>query len=200
MDNLTQTNRLFVFDSPLGQSLLCTHLAGEESVSGLFAFRLELASEEFGISWDRLVGKNVTVGIRHLDGVSFRYFNGYISRFLPLRHEGRLAYYSADLVPWLWFLTLTQDCLIYQNKTVPEVLAATFEKYGFTDYQFKLTDTGDRHKSWEYCCQYRETGFEFVSRLMEIEGIYYYFAHQQGKHTLIMVDCLTAHTPCPYQS
>jgi type VI secretion system secreted protein VgrG len=197
---LTQTNRLFIFDSPLGQTLLCNKFSGEECVSGLFKFQLELASEEFGISWDQLVGKNVTVGIRHLDGISFRYFNGYISKFAPLRHAGRLAYYTAEMVPWLWFLTLTQDCLIYQHKTVPDVLTTTFNKYGYQDYQLKLTDSGDRHKPWEYCCQYRETGFEFVSRLMEIEGIYYYFMHEMGKHTLIMVDGLTAHTPCPYQS
>src|ERR1019366_9680298 len=95
MDNLAQTNRLFTFDSPLGELLLCNRFSGEESVSGLFKFALELASEEFEISWDQMVGKNVTVGIRHLDGVSFRYFNGYISRFIPMRHQGRLAYYSA---------------------------------------------------------------------------------------------------------
>jgi type VI secretion system secreted protein VgrG len=200
MDNLTQADRLFIFDSPLGQTLLCSHFSGEETVSGLFTFKLELAAEEFGIGWDQIVGKNVTVGIRHLDGVSFRYFNGYISRFIPMRHEGRLAYYSAEMVPWLWFLTLTQDCLIYQNKTIPDILTATFDKYGYKDYQLKLTDAGDRHKPWEYCCQYRETAFEFVSRLMETEGIYYYFTHDLGKHTLVMVDGLTAHTPCPYQS
>jgi type VI secretion system secreted protein VgrG len=197
---LTQTNRLFSFDSPLSQTLLVNRFSGEEKVSGLFKFKLELASEEFGISWDQVVGKNVTVGIRHLDGVSFRYFNGFISKFAPMRHAGRLAYYAAEMVPWLWFLTQTQDCLIYQHKTVPDVLKATFDKYGYNDYQLKLTDSGDRHKPWEYCCQYRETGFEFVSRLMEIEGIYYYFTHEMGKHTLIMVDGLTAHTPCPYQS
>jgi type VI secretion system secreted protein VgrG len=197
---LLQNNRLFTFDSPLGQSLLCNRFTGEEGVSQLFKFKLELASEDFGISWDQIVGKNVTVGIRHLDGVSFRYFNGFISRFVPTRHEGRLAYYSADMVPWLWFLTLTQDCLIYQNQTVPDILKATFDKYGYKDYQLKLTDSNDRHKPWEYCCQYRETGFEFVSRLMETEGIYYYFTHAPGKHTLTMVDGLTAHVPCPYQS
>jgi type VI secretion system secreted protein VgrG len=200
MPMLSQNNRLFTFDSPMGKSLLCNRFSGEECVSGLFKFKLELASEDFEISWEQMVGKNVTLGLRHLDGQSFRYFNGQISKFAPMRHEGRLAYYAAEMVPWLWFLTLTQDCLIFQNKTVPEILKATFDKYGYADYQFKLTDQNDRHQPWEYCCQYRETGFEFVSRLMEIEGIYYYFTHEPGKHKLTMVDALTAHVPCPYQS
>jgi type VI secretion system secreted protein VgrG len=197
---LLQKNRLFTFDSPLGQSLLCNRFSGEELVSGLFKFDLELASEDFEITWERMVGRNVTVGIRHFDGVNFRYFNGYISKFAPIRHGGRLAYYHAEMVPWPWFLTLTQDCRIYQNQTVPDIIKATYDRFGFKDYQFKLTDQQDRHKPWEYCCQYRETAFEFVSRLMETEGIYYYFTHDQGKHKLIMVDALTAHVPCPFQS
>jgi type VI secretion system secreted protein VgrG len=199
-DALSQAKRLFSFDSPLGETLLCNHFSGEERISDPFKFHLELASEDFDISWDQVVGRNATVGIRHYDGVNFRYFNGFISRFAPDRNKGRLAYYKAELSPWLWFLSLTQDCLIYQNLTVPQVIQATFDKYGFQDYQFKLNDASDRHKPWEYCCQYRETALEFVSRLMETEGIYYYFTHEQGKHKLIMVDDLTAHVPCPYQS
>ena len=198
MGDISQHQRLFSFDSPLGpDKLLVNSFGGTEQLSELYHFNLELASEDFGIDWDQIVDRNVTVGVRQRDGTSMRYFNGFINRFEPVRHEGRLAYYSAEMVPWLWYLTLTTDCLIYQEKTVVQVIEATFQKYGFRDYEIK--SLGDRHAKWINCCQYSETAFEFVSRLMEAEGIYYYFKHEKGKHTLMLVDHLSAHLPCPYQ-
>ena len=199
MGDISQHQRLFSFDSPLGpDKLLVNSFAGAEQLSELYLFEMELASEDFGIDWDQIVDRNVTVGVRQRDGTTFRYFNGYINRFEPTRHDGRLAYYSATMVPWLWYLTLTTDSVIYQEKTVVQVIEETFRKYGFRDYDIK--SLGDRHAKWANCCQYQETAFDFVSRLMEIEGIYYYFKHERGKHTLTMVDHLSAHLPCPYQS
>ena len=199
MGDISQHQRLFSFDSSLGpDKLMISSFGGTEQLSELYHFDLELVSEDFGIDWDQIVDRNVTVGIRNRDATTFRYFNGLINRFEPKRHEGRLAYYAAEMVPWFWYLTLTTDCLIYQEKTVPQVIEATFQKYGFRDYDMK--SLGDRHAKWMYCCQYQETAFEFVSRLMEVEGIYYYFKHEPGKHTLMMVDHLSAHLPCPQQS
>ena len=196
---MKQKNRLFHFDSPLGEDkLLVNSFRGSEELDELFRFDLELVSEDPSIQWKQIVGRNVTVGIRQRDGTSFRYFNGHISRFAPIRHEGRLAYYSAELVPWLWFLTLTRDCVIYQEKTVPEVIDLTFRRYGFRQDAYQMNLRG-KHETWEYCCQYRESSFAFVSRLMEAEGIYYYFAQENGKHTLVMVDDRSAHLPLPSQ-
>ncbi len=198
-DQVTQHQRLFSFDSPLGaDKLLVNSFSGTEQLSELYQFELELVSEDFSIDWDQIVDRNVTVGIRQDDGATFRYFNGYINHFEPIHHDGRLAYYAARMVPWLWYLTQTTDSLIYQEKTVVDVIKATFQKYGFRDFDVK--SLGDRHAKWINCCQYQETAFEFVSRLMEIEGIYYYFKHEQGKHTLMLVDHLSAHLPCPYQA
>jgi type VI secretion system secreted protein VgrG len=199
-DLLSQNKRVFSFDSPLGETLLLSRFSGTEKMSDLFLFKLELASEDFTISSGQMVGQNVTAGIRCADGVSFRYWNGYISKFAPIRHEGRLAYYAAEMVPWLWFLTHTRDCRYYQNKTVPDIISETFQRYGYQDWQFNLTDQHDRHTPWEYCSQYRESAFHFVSRLMEIEGMYYYFQQQQGKHTLVMLDDRTGSTRLPLQS
>jgi type VI secretion system secreted protein VgrG len=196
---ITQHDRLFSFDSPLGpDKLLVNSFEGTEQLSEIYHFELELVSEDFGIDWDQIIDRNVTVGIRQRDKTVFRYFNGYINRFVPLRHEGRLAYYSAEMVPWLWYLTQTTDSLIYQEKTIVEVIEAIFQRYNFRDYDVK--SLGGRHKPWINCCQYQETAFDFVSRLMEVEGVYYYFKHQVGKHTMMMVDHLSAHLPCPYQS
>lgn len=197
---LSQKHRLLSFDSPLGEKLLVTEFSGTEAISQMFHFNLKLASEDFGIHWNQIVGKNVTVGIRHLDGVTFRYWNGIVSKFAPIRHPGRLAYYKAEMVPWLWFLTNTKDCLYFQDETVPDIIAETFDKYGLNDWEFNLTDQNDRHTPWEYCCQYRESAFHFVSRLMEIEGIYYYFRHEKGKHTLVMLDDKTGHVDLPFQA
>jgi type VI secretion system secreted protein VgrG len=78
--------------------------------------------------------------------------------------------------------------------TVPDIIEDVFKYYGFNDYKLKLTAT---YPKWEYCVQYRETDFNFVSRLMEQEGIYYYFEHEDGKHTLVLADSISAHNPFP---
>ena len=197
MSEISQNNRLFSFESPLGDKLLCNSFSGSEHLSDIFHFDLELVSEDFNINWQDLLNRNVTVGIRLKDD-SFRYFNGYIVRFEPTKHEGRLGYYKAEMVPWLWFLTQSQNSTIYQKKTVVDVMKATFDKFGFSG-QYDVKSLGDRHAKWINCCQYRESAFDFISRIAEIEGIYYYFKHERGKHTLMLVDHLSAHLPNPFQ-
>lgn len=99
---VSQYKRLFSFDSPLGpDKLLVNKFRGTEAISKLFHFELELASEDPAIDWYSIINRNVTVGIRQRDGTSFRYFNGHISKFAPMRHEGRLYYYKAEMVPAL---------------------------------------------------------------------------------------------------
>ncbi len=194
---LSPNQRLFSFDSPLGPDLLMNAFKGTEQISALFEFDLELVSENPSLDWDQIVDKNVTVGLRQHDGTTFRYFNGYINHFEPLKSDGRLNYYQAKMVPWLWYLTQTSDNLIYQEKTIVQVIEATFQKYGFRDYDVK--SLGDRHARWINCCQYGETAFSFVSRLMEAEGVYYYFKQENGKHTMMLVDHLSSHLPQPFQ-
>ncbi len=196
---VSQHGRLFYFNCPLGLDVLILNkFSGTEEISHLFQFELELASEDGTIQTEDLLGKNVTCGVRHRDGVTFRYFNGQVSKFLPTRQEGRLYYYAAEVVPWVWFLSLSNECQIYQDKTVPQVIDATFAKFGFHGYDTSGI-TGE-HKPWENCCQYMESSWDFVARLMEMEGIYYYFTHEDGKHTLMLVDNMAALLPCPYQS
>ena len=89
MGDLSQTNRLFSFDSPLGPNkLLVNSFGGTEQLSELYTFELELISEDFSLDWDQIIDRNVTVGIRFREGTSFRYFNGYINKFEPVRHQG----------------------------------------------------------------------------------------------------------------
>jgi type VI secretion system secreted protein VgrG len=181
----TQEGKLISVSTPLGEdTLLLQGISGVEGISRLFSFHLELLSENDSISFTDIVGQNVTISVELADG-SERYFNGYVSRFVQSGQDDRFTHYHAEVVPWLWFLTRNADCRIFQNMTVPDIIAQVFQDLGFQDFRNSLQGSYDPR---EYCVQYRETHFNFVSRLMEQYGISYYFEHTDGKHTLVMVD------------
>ncbi len=193
----TQTDRIISISTPLGNdALLLRAFTGYEAISQLFRFDLDLLSEKPSISFDSIVGKPVTLNAVLADG-SERYWSGYVSRFAQGANDGRFTSYRAEMVPWLWFLTRTADCRIFQNKKAPDIIQTIFQDLGFTDFSVRL------HGSFverDYCVQYRETDFNFVSRLMEEEGIYYFFEHANGKHTLVLANDPGEHKPCPHQS
>ena len=181
-------------NSPLGKGeLQIAAMQGSEQLGRLFQYELDLYSSNPEINIDKILGKNVTVKLVLTDGET-RYFNGFVSRFSQASQaeEGTYHSYEATLHPWLWFLTRTADCRIYQQKKVPDIVKQIFGDNGFSDVEDKLSGT---YREWEYCVQYRETDFNFVSRLMEQEGIYYYFEHKDGKHTLVLCDSYSAHKP-----
>ncbi|MCW5980953.1 MAG: type VI secretion system tip protein VgrG [Bryobacteraceae bacterium] len=196
---LRQTDRLFYLETPLGPDKLLVRSATiVESISDAFRVRMVLVSDDFNIPFDRILKKNVTLSIRQSDNQTLRCFNGHISKFKQTPPPGRLAQYEAEMVPWLWFLDLSADCLVYyQGKTVPQIVEDTFQRYGLTDYDLRLQRP---HAPWDYCCQYRESAFSFVNRLMEIEGIFYYFRQEMGRHTLVATDSNASLQPCPYQA
>ena len=194
-DTFTQENRLISIETPLGpDALLLRSFVGAEGISRLFHFHLDLMSEDPNIDFDRIIGQNVNVSVRLADPSSHRYFNGHVSKFVQLPGEGRLARYQADMVPWLWFLTRSSDCRIFQNKSVPDIVQEVFQDFGFTDFENQLQGN---YQPWEYCVQYRETAFNFVTRLLEQEGIFFFFRHENGKHVLVLADAPSAHRPCP---
>jgi type VI secretion system secreted protein VgrG len=193
----TQDNRRIGVATPLGKDvLLLSSFQGEEGISRLFRFDLELLSENESIDFDAMVGKNVTVSITLADG-SDRYINGQVSRFSQGARDQNFSSYHAEVVPWLWFLTRTADCRIFQNKKTPEIIQKIFTDFGFKDYSLRLYGSFVER---EYCVQYRETAFNFVSRLMEEEGIFYFFEHENGKHILVLANSPTEHKPCPHQA
>ena len=179
--------------SPLGENeLLIVAMSGSEQLGRMFEYELDLYSLNESINIDDILGQNITVYLELPDG-SMRHFNGFVSRFSQIgRSEGGYATYEAVLRPWLWFLTRTNDCRIFQEKAVPDIIKEIFGEHGFSDYEEKLNET---YRTREYCVQYRESDFNFVSRLMEEEGIYYYFKHEDGKHTLIISDSYSSHEP-----
>ena len=193
---IAQQHRRIAISTPLGKDvLLLRGFTGSEAISQLFHFDLDLLSENDSIKFQDVVGKNVTLRIYDADGAE-RHWNGFISRFSQGAQDRRLTAYRAQMVPWLWFLTRTADCRIFQNQKAPDIIQKIFKDLGFSDFKLRLY--GD-FVTRDYCVQYRETDFNFVSRLMEEEGICYYFEQQDGKHTLILANDPAAHEPCPNQ-
>src|SRR5664279_4354417 len=192
----TQENRLIAIDTPLGKDvLLLQGFSGHEGISRLFSFHLDLLSLKDSISFRDIVGQNVTIEIR-LANNGLRYLNGFVSRFAQSGSEERFTHYQMEVVPWLWFLTRNADCRIFQNQSIPYIIQEVFKDRGFQDFKPSLTGT---YEPREYCVQYRETDFNFVSRLMEQYGIFYFFQHENGKHTLVLADSPGAYQPCPGQ-
>ncbi|HZS44233.1 MAG TPA: type VI secretion system tip protein TssI/VgrG [Blastocatellia bacterium] len=190
----TQANLQLSVSTPLGQDkLLLRAFNGEERISESFFFNLEMLSEDNALDFSAIVGKSITVTMA-LSGGTDRYLNGVVTRFVQAGSHGRFTTYFADLRPWFWLLTLTADSKIFQNQTTPQIIEKVFTDLGFTDYRNALTAT---YQAREYCVQYQETAFAFVSRLMEDEGIHYFFEHSDGKHTLVFADDSDAHQNCP---
>ena len=190
----TQDGRLIAIHTPLGKDkLLLQKVEGVEGVSRLFHFLLDLRSEDDKIDPAAIIGQPVTVTLTLADG-SQRYVNGCVSRFAQGRRDLQLAHYRAEIVPWLWFLTRRADCRIFQKKTVPQIIEEVFSFLGFKDFQ---NNVEDGEPELEYCVQYRETDFNFVSRLMEERGIFYFFKHEEKKHTLVLANSPSAIKECP---
>jgi type VI secretion system secreted protein VgrG len=196
-DQYSQEHRLLQIDTPLGKDvLLLQELTGQEGISRLFNYTLDLlAHENDSISFEDVVGKKVSITIQRPDG-STRYINGYVSRFTQGDTDDRyFTHYRAEVVPWLWFLTLQSDCRIFQNLAPPDVITQVLNLFSVKDFRNNLKGS---YPKLEYCVQYRETSFNFVSRLMEQYGIFYYFDHStQGKHTMVLSDQSSALPECP---
>jgi|KBSMisStandDraft_5_1062788.scaffolds.fasta_scaffold01215_2 type VI secretion system secreted protein VgrG len=180
--------------SPLPPAdLLFESMTATGGLSQLGEIRLNLVSPKSDIKPEALLGKPVTITVQ-LREDSKRHFNGFVTRFATGAHKGRWFGYQAVVHPWMWFLTRTADCRIFQNKSVPDIVKDVFHDSGFSNFEFKLFRS---YRQWVYCVQYRETDFNFVARLLEHEGIYWYFVHEDGKHKLVLVDSHSAHDAAP---
>ncbi|MBY8609609.1 type VI secretion system Vgr family protein [Burkholderia arboris] len=186
-------NRVFTLDSPHGDDLKFHTLDGSDELGRLFEFRIEALADSHSLSLKDMLGKPVTVRIEQQDQ-STRYLNGIVAR-ASLGGRRAERYYGYELIvrPWLWLATRRSDCRIFQNKTVPEIVQEVLSTYGFP-IENHLAET---YTPREYCVQYNETDAAFVSRLMEFEGIYYWFRHAEDTHTLMLSDAMSSHTALP---
>ncbi len=186
----SQSSRLVQVYSPLADDvLLLKDMGGVEELGRLYAYDLQLTSQDPDIDLNLLLGKPMSLGLQ-LDDGNLRYFHGVVARCSQVNGRGQFASYQVTLRPWLWLLTRTSDCRIFQHMTVPQIVKQVFRDLGFSDFEDLLTQS---YREWEYCVQYRENSFDFVSRLLEKEGIYYYFRHEKDRHVLVLADAYGAH-------
>lgn len=193
-----QNNRYVSVTTPLGSDiLLFSRMSGYEEISRLFKYEIDLLVDNksqgsiitAGFPIDKVLGQAMTVALSLPSGGT-RYYHGLVTQF---RHHGALDdhfLYRAVLRPWLWFLTRTSNCRIFQELSVPDIIKKVFMENGFSDFKIELTHT---YKPRNYCVQYRESDFNFISRLMECEGIFYFFKHEKNKHTLVIADSVSAY-------
>ncbi len=197
----TQDKRLLAIYTPLGKDfLLLNRITAHEGLSELFSFEVELLHEEDQSGFTptivdpkSIIGKAVTVQIDQRDG-TVREWTGIVNRFSQGSRDVRFSYYYATIVPHVWILTQKSQSRIFQNTSVPDILKQIFAGFNVAWQIQGLTDPRN------YCVQYRESDFDFACRLMEEEGIYYYFEHLDGRHKMVVANTPQSHPDCPSKS
>ncbi len=178
------SGRQIIAELPSGfDDLMFAQMDGTDRISSPFSFELRVVGEDLEKDPNDILGKPVGVTVQG-DDVQ-RYFHGYASNFGLLNIDDGLAQYQITLRPWLWFLSNQRDCRIFQKMSVVEIIEEVFGTYPDADYELRLLATYDPR---EYCVQYDESDLDFVQRLMEHEGIFYFFEYEQGVHRLVLTD------------
>jgi type VI secretion system secreted protein VgrG len=190
---LVQEKRIAILTTPLGEDVLVlSRFDGHEGLGELFEYRIEALSDQEDVDFDQVLGQACSVKFATYGNT--RYFNGILVEAQWLGASG--VYYAHRLIlrPWFWLLTRTTDCRIFENMSVLDIIKKVFSDRGFSDFSDKTTNG---YPQIEYCVQYRETDFNFICRMMEKYGIYYYFEHSDSKHMLVMCDSKSSHSPVP---
>lgn len=185
-----QTYRMLAIETALGpDAAVLTELDGEEAVSRPFLFRIRFATEKPADEVQKLLGNQVTLWFGNPQGegaLGRRPLNGRIRRLTRgVSARQGAAEWQAEVVPDVWFLSRTSDCRIFQEKSIPDIITEVLQLHGVSNFSMKVTGT---HTPLEYCVQYRESALDFISRLMEQAGIFYWHEHKAGVHTLVMAD------------
>ena len=187
----TQDNRPIRVTTGLGKdALLLERFTGDEHVSSPFRFTLDMLSENGSIDPAALLRKPISVSVV-IPGGKERHFHGIVSRFSAGGRRAGLASYRAEMVPQMWFLSLWNDCRIFQNESVPDIISKVLKG---VDFKLKLMGS---YAKRVYCVQYRESNLAFISRLMEEEGIFYFHEHTDSSHTLVLTEHPSQIPPCP---
>src|SRR5207302_2794143 len=194
MPTYTQDNRPLSVKPPLGNDvLLLVGITSHEAISQLFTFRLDLLAEDASkVKFEKLLGQKITVVLK-LPNEKERYFNGICNRISQGgRSEGEVfTSYHLEIVPQFWFLTRRSQSRIFQHVSVPDILKKVLNGL---DVTFEIQGTFHPR---DYCVQYRETDFNFASRLMEEEGIYYFFKHNSNGHQMLVANTPQSHPDLP---
>ena len=191
----SQENAYLDVTTPLGDdALILRAVRGREALSDLFVFELDMVSEDGELDFTAIVGQTVTVAIHHADGSTTRYIDGLVTEFSQGGYDARFWTYRAVIRPKLWLGTRKTDCRIFQDMSVTDIAEQLLGEVGVTDYAL---ETSSAYETRDYCVQYNESVYDFLSRLMEDEGIFFFHRHEDGKHTLVMADDADVHEGCP---
>jgi type VI secretion system secreted protein VgrG len=191
MGERTQAHRQFGLSNLNGEEMfLVRHVDIVEELGRPFHIEVDVLTENTSIAVKDVIGQNLTLRIDLPQYDAPRYVNAFLTRIVQLVPDKLLPRYRLTLSPWIWFLTRTSDCRIFQQMTVPAIIQKVCKDRGFDFVSLALSGT---YPTRDYCVQYRETDFNFISRLMEEEGIYYYFEHENGKHMLVLADSRSSH-------
>jgi type VI secretion system secreted protein VgrG len=200
----TQKNKAMAVKTPLGEdALLLTGFIGQEALSQPFTYELKvLAPADQDVPFEKLLGQSITVEME-LPGSRWprekkRFFNGICNSITEGGKDNFFTEYSLRLVPRLWLLTKKAGSRIFQHLSIPDILAKVLS-WSTPDAPVDTSGLAGLDAKRDYCVQYRETDFNFVSRLMEEEGIYYYFVHEDGKHTMVLANTPNGHNELPFQ-
>jgi type VI secretion system secreted protein VgrG len=187
--------RIVTARTPLGPDrLMFRSMHGSEGLSRLFEFEVDLLSPSASIDSQAVLGKPLALRIETAGAP--RFLHGQVTRFQMIGREdgaARHTVYRATVRPWLWYLTRASNNRIFQDKSVVEILEEVLGAYGFA-FEKRLRGS---YRSWDFCAQYEETDYAFVCRLMELEGIYFHFRHDESQHTLVLVDDIASHDEIP---
>ncbi len=192
--SFSQENRWAQITTGAGKDVFrLREMWGTERLSELFHFDLELESDSADVDFSKVVGEPCTVKVTFPEKKT-RVFHGLVTRLRVGATDPGVTRYRAELRPWLWMLTRISDCCVFQEMSVPDIVQKIFKDAGYNDFKLSLKSS---YTAREYCVQYRETAFDFVSRLLEEEGIHYFFEHTDGKHTMVLADDASAWSACP---
>jgi type VI secretion system secreted protein VgrG len=187
---LSQSERVAEFKTPLGKDVLALiNIDGTETLGGLFQFNVEALSEQENIDFDKALGQGCTLKLKAYNEKE-RIFHGIMTQARWVGKIEDFYHYKLVLRPWFWLLGYRADCRIFLDKDVKDIIKEVFTKAGFNDFEFR---TNADYEKIPYCVQYRETDLAFVSRLMELNGIYYFFEHSDGKHLMALADSRSSH-------
>jgi type VI secretion system secreted protein VgrG len=179
-------NRISILSSVDSSSLLFWKFSGQEKLSEPFRFQVDLLSQDFAIDRQAMLGKNMTVVVPGQWGQE-RYLSGKITA-VSVRAEDlgdtRYAVYQTTLEPDFWPMMRDRNFRIFQQQRVPDIVATLLSEHN-VKFEDKLTRS---YRQWDYCVQYAESSFQFMSRLLELEGISYLFRHDKDGHTLVLMD------------
>lgn len=192
-----QDHREVSVTSALGPDVLLFHsMTGSERLGRLSEYCVQLLSTKQDLKIADVLGKRMGIQLTLPNDVSDkeRHFNGIVTRFSSTGWKGEFASYEAVVHPSLWLLTRSSNCRIFQDKSVTDIVKEVCSNsvYG-GQINLSMTALSETYEPLPYCVQYRETDFNFVCRLLENAGIYFFFTHDENKHTMVLADSYSAH-------